>query len=212
MRLRRTRVEGALSLIEGSLVVFLVGTFLAVFIPTFFREIHTSKVAEATEMMELIAEHASAYYNTSHETARGSRRRCLPSAAGPTPPLPSEEPVVVDFSQPPLPVLVSDVDPSSADGEDEGSESAEEVAEESAVAGWVGMGLSTERELRFSYTFQPSRVGCGVMAREGDPLFIVRANGDLDGDGEVSTFEQGYRVRRGNVEPFGVLQVNRRVE
>ncbi|MFK7998083.1 MAG: hypothetical protein AB8H86_00755 [Polyangiales bacterium] len=198
MRLRRTRVEGALSLIEGSLAVGLIGTFLAVFIPTFFREIHTSKVAEATDMMELIAERAGAYYNTSHETGRGSRRRCLPGPAGPTPPLPSEDPVAVEFTQPPtLPdpeVEVEDMEPGI------GTET------------WLAIGLSTERELRFAYTFEPSRAGCGVMAREGEPLFVVRANGDLDGDGEHSTFEQGYRVRRGNVEAFGVLHVRRRVE
>lgn len=199
MRLRRTRVEGALSLIEGSLAVGLIGTFLAVFIPTFFREIHTSKVAEATDMMELIAERAGAYYNTSHETGRGSRRRCLPDGAGPTPDLPSEEPVPVDFTQAPtLPDPEVEV------------ENAE--AEESGVETWLAIGLSTERELRFAYTFEPSRAGCGVMAPEDEPLFVVRANGDLDGDGIQSTFEQGYRVRRGSVEPFGVLHINQRVE
>lgn len=197
MRLRRTRVEGALSLIEGSLVVGLIGTFLAVFIPTFFREIHTSKVAEATEMMDVIAESAAAYYNTSHETGRGSRRRCLPSAAGPTPPLPSEDPVPVDFA----------LAPTLPEPEEESAE-----PEESGIETWLAIGMSTERELRFSYTFTPSRAGCGVMAQEGESLFVIRANGDLDGDGEHSTFEQGYRVRRGNVEAFGVLHVNDRVE
>lgn len=196
MRLRRTRVEGALSLIEGSLAIGLIGTFLAVFLPTFFREMHTSKIAEATEMMGEIAARAGAYYNTSQETSRGARRRCLPESAGPTPELPSEEPVAVDFTLPPV---VPDPEEST------------EVAE-TGVESWVALGVSTTRELRFSYQFHPSRSGCGVMAQEGEPLFRVQALGDLDGDGELSTFEQGYRVRRGNVEPFGVLHIQSRVE
>lgn len=177
-------------------MIGLIGTFLAVFVPTFFREIHTSKVAEASEMMAEIAERAAAYYNTSQETVRGSRRRCLPDAAGPTPSVPSEEPVLVDFSLAPnLPEAEENTDP-----------------EEMGIETWMAIGMTTDRELRFSYEFKPSRAGCGVMAQEEQPLFTIRANGDLDGDGELSTFEQGYRVVRGNVEPFGILQVNSRVE
>ena len=210
------RVVGALSLIEGSFLVGIVGTVLAVFLPTFFREMNTSKVAETAEMMSLIADRAAAYYSTGHDTSRGRRRRCLPPSAGPTPPLPSGEPVEVDFSVPPA-VNAIEVDEVA---EEEGETSLEEHSDTET---WIALEVQppiiryshtyeAPRPIRYSYTFEAPVSGCSVSAPEGGPLFIVRAQGDLDEDGELSTFEQAYTVEGGRARPFGILNVDARVE
>ncbi|HEX5657339.1 MAG TPA: hypothetical protein VFX59_09090 [Polyangiales bacterium] len=86
-RIRRA----GLTLIELALVLSLTGALLAAFLPTFFRHLSTSKVAEAVEQLDQLHRHAASYY--------ASHRACLPDSAGPYPAAPSADPVEVDFAQ-----------------------------------------------------------------------------------------------------------------
>ncbi len=210
-RLRRQvspKVEGALSLIEGSLLVGVVGTALAIFLPTFIREVHSSKVAEAPRMLEELAGHVAAYYSEAQPGPQGDRRGCLPAPAGPTPRLPSPDPQEVDFSDPrhDAPMNEEDVTDEVVEGEEE--EAVEEVLPSHAV--WEALAVSTHN-LRYSYILLPVLSGCGHTTTEA-AQFVIPAHGDLDGDGEFSTFEQAYRVVRGEAVPVGILQVQSRVE
>ena len=92
----RRRSEG-LTLVETAVLVSLAGVLLAVFVPTFIDKLRTSKVQEASDMLETIHEASVAYYETRH----GRSRRCLPPSSQPTPPEPSAFPVEVDFSAEP---------------------------------------------------------------------------------------------------------------
>ena len=78
---RRVPRRGGLTLIETSLLVSIVGIVLAVSVPTFWRELRTSKVDEASELLEELAARVDAYYVADH----GGQTACLPSAAGPAP-------------------------------------------------------------------------------------------------------------------------------
>ena len=92
----RVRTAG-LTLVETAVLVSLAGILLAVFVPTFFAKLRTSKVQEASDMLESIHRATAAYYETRHER----QRRCLPPSAPPTPAEPSASPVQVDFSAEP---------------------------------------------------------------------------------------------------------------
>lgn len=89
----RARVSAGFTLLEVALVLSLTGVLLAAFLPTFLREVHTSKLSEATEQLASLHRHAAAYY-----AARG---QCLPQSAGPYPITPSADPVPVDFAADP---------------------------------------------------------------------------------------------------------------
>ena len=107
---------------------------------------------------------------------------CLPSAAGPTPATPTADPESVDF-------LADEV---------EGRDT------------WRALSFQPDRPVRFSYSFLPSRDGCGIDDTESS--VVLRARGDLDGDGVFSTFE-----RRASVGPRGfthaeALLVHQRTE
>jgi Tfp pilus assembly protein PilE len=91
-RRRRQRLE-ALTLLEAAIIVCLTGVVLAVFFPTFIREVRTSKVSEASEELAALHRATAAYF----EAPRGTQRHCLPESAGPTPDEPSAEPVRYEF-------------------------------------------------------------------------------------------------------------------
>ncbi len=191
-------------MVEVSAIVCGVGIFLAVFIPTFVRELRTSKTSEAVENLRHLSERAAAYYAASHETRAEveepagdeaeqepeparveSRRRCLPSTAGPTPRTPTPTPARVSF--------VSEDTP----GHDT----------------WRALGFDPQREVRFAYTFEPTASGCGLRSPEGSYLLTLRAEGDLDDDGERSLFERRMAANEaGELMPFGILYVRDRAE
>jgi hypothetical protein len=64
----------------------------------------------------------------------------------------------------------------------------------------------------FSYEATPTRAGCGL---EGEgPQLILRAYGDLDGDGLESTFERASSIDAESLTlvPSGALHVRNRTE
>jgi type II secretory pathway pseudopilin PulG len=183
---KRSRARAGVTLVEAALVVCVVGVLLAVFVPTFIRELRTSKISEASEQLAALHQASAAYYATRHEVGPGARRtRCLPLPAGPVPLAPSVDPVVVD------------------------------LADESLVGvdTFVSLGFPPDRGLRYRYTFSPVKDGCDLLAQNTRPLLTLRAEGDLDGDGKLSLFErQATANDAGELVPVGVLRVRDRTE
>ncbi|MDH3625192.1 MAG: hypothetical protein OEQ49_15080 [Myxococcales bacterium] len=92
-----SRDRPRLSLLEAALLLCIVGIALAVFSPTFVRQVRTNKILEASELLQELNDRTAAYYGTSWD---GGYRRCLPPGAGPTPTEPTVEPEDVDFFAP----------------------------------------------------------------------------------------------------------------
>jgi type II secretory pathway pseudopilin PulG len=130
--LRAARQRG-LTLVEATLVLSLTGVLLAAFLPTFIRQIETSKLAEATQMLDSLHRSAAAYYEQERSLGASRTSRCLPESAGPFPAEPSSEPVRVDFA----------ADPRGA-------------------ATWRALGNAKPLSLRYSYEVAVSNPGCAV--------------------------------------------------
>lgn len=173
-------------MVEVAAIVCVVGILLAVFIPAFFRELRTSRTSEATEHLELLYQRSAAYFAARRPQEDGpTLTRCLPPTAGPTPRAPSEEPEEIDFT----------------------------AEDASGSATWRALEFSPSIPLRYSYTFEPTASGCGLRSPEGTYLLTLRAEGDLDGDGERSVFERRARANEeGELEPSDILYVRDRVE
>jgi type II secretory pathway pseudopilin PulG len=180
------RRQAGLSLTEVCVIVAVVGVLVAVFVPAFLREVRTSRIAEAGEMLGTLHRGAAAYYDASQHTPSGVRFHCLPDAAGPFPLTPGID------AQP--------GDPGAA--ATPGSPT------------WRALGFAPLRPLRYSYTFAPASSGCAITATDPhDAILVLTAEGDLDGDGERSHFERRDGVdARGNLVPLDVLYVRDRVE
>lgn len=165
---------------------FLVGSILAVAIPTFLREVRLSKTAEASEMLQQMHLGASAYFASRQEVDGVERRRCLPERAGPTPERPRMEARRVDFF--------------------------DDAVEDAPT--WRVLSLRSERPLRFAYRFQPTRAGCDLRSPENTYVVTYAAEGDLDGDGVRSLYER--RDATSSTEdvlvPVGILYVRERME
>ena len=173
-------------MVETALLISVIGVVLAVWVPRFVRLLRTSKVAEASEQLAILHRAAAVYYEASHSTPHGVVRRCLPPAAGPTPPRPSTVPRDVDF--------------------------ASEAATGSPT--WRALGYRPARPLRYRYTFVPTSAGCGLARDSQRPTLVtLRAEGDLDGDGELSLFEREITLDpEGRLVPLGGLFVRHRME
>lgn len=179
------RRRSGFTLVEAAVLVCVVGVVLAVAIPAFFRAFRSSRTAEASEMLTVLARSTEAYYAKRWRRV-GQRRvsRCLPAAAGPTPAAPSPERVEIEFAAASVP----------------GHET------------WEALGFEPRGGTRFSYRYEPVASGCDVAPQPNQHLYRVRAIGDLDGDGELSTFERRARIRDGQVEGAGSLWVRDGVE
>ncbi len=128
---------------------------------------------------------AAVYYAARHEVGSSRQAHCLPQAAGPSPAATSTSAVDVDFGAPTTP----------------------------GAATWTALGFQPTQPLRYRYTFAPSQVGCDLHAERGHPLLVMRAEGDLDGDGARSTFERNANVdAEGNLVRTDILFVRNRVE
>jgi hypothetical protein len=176
-----------MTMVQAAVAVCIAGCVLAAFVPTFLRELRLSKVSEASEHLSLMHSRAAAYFAASHPTPDGgSLVHCLPPPAGPTPAVPSEDPVEVDWH-----------DESTPDG-----------------VTWTSLVFAPSRPVRFAYQFEPVAHGCDLRSPEGTFLVTFRAQGDLDGDGERSIFERRAAAApaTGDLEPVGILYVRDRVE
>lgn len=176
--------RAGLSTLEVATLVSVVGMLLAVALPTLGRTIRPSKLSEASEQLDALYAGLAAYYATPRPAADGGTVYCLPAPAGPTPEAPSESPVRTDF----------------------GAQSAQ------GASSWQALGFTPERPLRFRYTYTPGAWGCSRHLTEGTPI-VLRAEGDLDGDGLYSSFERRARcLPSGKLQADGMLHVQDRIE
>jgi hypothetical protein len=135
-----------------ALVLSLTGILLAAFVPTFLRYVQTSKLAEATEQLAALHRQTAAYYAAEHTL--GSRRvhACLPDGAGPFPPEPSADPVLVDFAH-----------------------------DEHGAATWRALGLKEPVRLRYSYELAVPEPGCEQRSARPSITFRAHGDLDGDG-------------------------------
>lgn len=113
----------------------------------------------------------------------GGRRQCVPGPAGPTPEAPSVDPVDVAFRD--------------GDGTDPNT--------------WKALDYQPLGPVRFSYSFVPEHADCDRKAT--GVVAVLRAEGDLDGDGNRSLFERRVIVDRETGAVRGdVLMMRDRVE
>jgi hypothetical protein len=165
-------------------LISLAGILLAAFAPTFFRHLRMSKMTEAVETLDSLYRGTAAYY-AEERTLDGKRvRACLPQSVGPFPEKPSADPQLVNFDAP-------ETDPV-----------------------WRALGMTGEQPLRFSYRVTVAQPGCGPRSDPATPAAIFQANGDLDGDGVLSTVERAAALSQDQteLESIGPLHIQQRVE
>lgn len=178
------RRRAGLSLVESALAISIAGSLLAIFAPTFFRSLHMSKTSEATTSLEDMYLRTALYFGEAHREGPVVRRWCLPDEAGPTPRHPSADPVEFDFGDPHI----------------DGHET------------WRAIGFQPRR-IRYRYSLVPEAVGCGIRRPEHQPVVTFVAEGDLDQDGQLSTFERSASVSTGGeLVPEGAVRTNAPVE
>lgn len=181
---RQERSRAGLAMVELSLLIAIVGVVLAVGIPTFLRTVRISRISEAAEQLDRMYLGVAAYYG-SLQLVDGQRRiGCLPPSAGPTPAVPTPAGVELDFFQDDLP----------------GAET------------WRALDFNPEGIVRYSYSFLPAQDGCEPPDPAPRVLVTWRAQGDLDGDGELSMFERSASVVDGELVPDALLLVYDRTE
>lgn len=112
------------------------------------------------------------------------KRFCLPPSAGPTPASPSAELIEVDFA----------------------------AEEQAGHRSWAALGFQPDRSIRYSYSYRPSVDGCELASVDEPRSVSFRAEGDLDGDGVLSTFERRASIDSEGLTPEGPLHVQHRVE
>jgi hypothetical protein len=167
-------------------VISLCGVLLAAFVPSFVRHLRFSKITEASEQLDGLYRSIAAYYATDREGPGGERMRgCLPASAGPTPLTPTTDPQYVDFA------------------------SIDVTGRES----WMALGLAAGH-LRYSYELSVAEPGCGPRSAPNYPAVVLRAHGDLDGDGQRSLLERaaGISQDQRSLLPIVPLRIVDRIE
>lgn len=172
-------------MLELATLISLVGVIIAVFAPAFLRQVRTSKVSEAPEILGELHKRAAAYFAARVRDESGRlHSRCLPSSAGPTPVEPTREAVDVDFAQ------AADFGPT-----------------------WAAIAFQPERPVRYRYTMTTEASTCDLEDARGKTMITFTAEGDLDGDGQRSLFERRATINEaGELVPKDVLFVRDRTE
>ncbi|MBT8469514.1 MAG: type II secretion system protein [Myxococcales bacterium] len=144
------------------------------------------RINEISEASELLQSMSDRASAYYAMTWANGKRFCLPEGAGPTPTVPTIDPATVEF--------------------------AAEVT--GGHETWEALGFQPDRPVRYSYSFLPSRHGCGLVGDDEGGTVVFRAEGDLDGDGVRSVFERRATIDRAGaaLKPAGTLHVHRRVE
>lgn len=186
MRRRASSKELGLTLLEAALLIAIVGGAFAAFFPVFFREVKTSKIAEASANLEVLYQLTEAYFERRHEDEEGMvRSKCLPPSAGPLPAKPTPVRTPLELH----------------------TESDDEDARVFAALGF------DPGSVRYRYSIVTHHPGCGLERRDQGPDIEFVAEGDLDDDGVYSLFIRGAAIdEEGKLVPHGPLRVRDRVE
>ncbi|MCB9667278.1 MAG: hypothetical protein H6715_04050 [Myxococcales bacterium] len=152
-------------------------------VPTFVRHLRVSKISEATQMLRTLHQKTASYFETPHGSL--GAMHCLPESAGPAPSMPSTELKHVDFYDAAMP----------------------------GQATWKSLGFRPAHPIRYRYTLETMHAGCHVKGPPMKPLVTFKAEGDLDGDGQRSTFLRAAGTNpKGSLIPVGTLYMHRRTE
>jgi type II secretory pathway pseudopilin PulG len=187
----RGRSHAGLTLVETATVVSVIGMVLAVALPTLQRTIRVSKVAEAPEQLESLYRASTAYY---------AEARARPADDPTSARHATAQRHCLPAAAGPTPETPSPT-PRAVDF------GADDVAGKDS---WRALGFTPSMPLRYRYSFAPSSSGCDLPA---GATLILRAEGDLDGDGVYSRFERRAQINAdGTFTPEPVLHIEDRIE
>ena len=170
MEKKKTNKRG-FTLIELMIVVAILGILAAVAIPAFVNYIRRAKTSEATLSIDRMYEGAVTYFDTEH-TPRGvttsNITEALPANVGPTPAT-----TLVDSSK-----LVAQT----------------YLALFQTNVNWQALDFSMTDNFYYAYTFDSA---CGGSSCGNNATMYCRAEGDLDGDNNLSLFERSGQAVSG---------------
>ena len=168
MRLNKKGSKG-FTLIELMIVVAIIGILAAVAIPAFLRYIKQSKTAEATSNIEKIAKGAIAYFEKNHLSERGVDAKTLDKQ------FPNKEVFTPGAKGAVAASLCNNGSSIKADMTKPEYKFTDDQ--------WVALNFNISDPYQFQYRYFGNDVG-------GDGAgFTAGAHGDLDCDGNESTFE-----------------------
>ena len=164
----RKKTKG-FTLIELMIVVAIIGILAAVAIPAFMKYIRRSKTTEATMNIRKIFDSSVAYFNEEHALRGGGIvPRQFPASSAVTP---GSTACTAGSSQ--------------------------KIAPNAAMfssASWQALNFSVDDPFYYQYSFDST----GTTATGVGSKFTARANGDLDCDSTLSTFERVGTVDASN--------------
>jgi type II secretory pathway pseudopilin PulG len=174
-----------LSLVEACAVLSLSGVLVAAFVPSFVRHLRFSKIAEASEQLDALYRSSAAYYASDRRGSTGPLHGCLPNSAGPTPVAPTVDAQYVDFGS---------IDVTGRDT-------------------WTALG-QVSGHFRYSYEIVVAEPGCAPRSAPQYPAVVLRAHGDLDGDGQRSLLERSASISHDqrSLMPIIPLHITDRIE
>jgi type II secretory pathway pseudopilin PulG len=181
---QRARSRFTLGIVELCLIFSLLGSLLAIAIPTFVRHVRTSKIREASQRLAQLYRLTRSYYSRAHWTGIRSQTHCIIASLGPLPAMPSVEPLPDPFVA--LPQAQKKM--------------------------WFDLGFRP-RNIRYRYSVHTSGPSQCAGGHTSPINMVLRAEGDLDGDGAYSLFERSIWIRPdGTWHPDPVLHIKDRTE
>jgi type IV pilus assembly protein PilA len=171
------------TLIELMIVVVIIGILASLAIYGVQKYVANSKSAEAKTMLGRISKDMLAFFEGENQTYKvlgfnesaDITRSLCPDAAG----------VPTAATAPPKKAKAMPADGSFRDG-----------------AGWECMGTTWSSPTYYTYSVDSDQaattLSAGLSAAAADDEFTAKANGDLDGDDDLSTFSIGGKVLEDN--------------
>ena len=182
--MRKLQNKKGFTLIELMIVVAIIGILAAVAIPAFMKYIRRSKTSEATMNIRKIFDSSVSYYNGEHAARNGT---------------------ILDKQ---FPETVAETPANTACN---GASSKKHAPQANMWDNdsWQSLNFAVEDPFLFQYSYTST----GAAAPGTDSAFTARANGDLNCDGVLSTFERVATVdAENNINGGAGLYKNKELE